>query len=103
MEKRKPNYDLERFKAVAGDARTLDLTGTAILSARSIGFEIEQIAALIRTMTRQMFYKSMTSYRDHKLWQDVYHVPSADGLTIYLKFTANIVTEFTVLSFKERT
>jgi len=54
-------------------------------------------------MTRQMFFKSMTSYRDHTLWQDVYHVPSSDRLTIYLKFTANVVTTFTVLSFKERT
>ncbi len=48
-----------------------------------------------------MFYKSMTSYEDARRWQDVYHVPW-NGLTIYLKFTDNVVTEFTVLSFKEK-
>lgn len=49
-----------------------------------------------------MFYKSMTSHWDSRRWQDVYHVPAGRDLTIYLKFTDNIVTEFVVLSFKER-
>lgn len=52
-------------------------------------------------MQRGMFYKSMTSYANHKQWQDVYHVPSAAGL-IYLKFTDDIISEFFVLSFKEK-
>lgn len=33
-----------------------------------------------------MFYKSMTTYRDHTMWQDVYHVPTAIG-EAYVKFT----------------
>ncbi len=82
--------------------RTLDLTGTALSSARSLGFDVDEIADLVLTMTRQMFYKSMTSYGDHTRWQDVYHVPITEGRTVYLKFTSNVITEFTVLSFKER-
>jgi motility quorum-sensing regulator/GCU-specific mRNA interferase toxin len=102
MEKRKPSFDLYRFKEVASNVTTLDLTGTALASARSIGFDVDDIAELVKTMNRSMFYKSMTSYADHTLWQDVYHVPSNDGRTIYFKFTSNVITEFTVLSFKER-
>jgi motility quorum-sensing regulator/GCU-specific mRNA interferase toxin len=49
-----------------------------------------------------MFYKSMTSYSDNRKWQDVYHVPTPAGATIYLKFTDNVITEFTILSFKEK-
>ncbi len=49
-----------------------------------------------------MFYKSMTSFSNSRQWQDVYHVPASGGLTIYLKFTDDMVTEFMVLSFKER-
>ncbi len=49
-----------------------------------------------------MFYKSMTSHADFRRWQDVYHVPAGAGLTIYLKFTIDVVTEFFVLSFKEK-
>jgi motility quorum-sensing regulator/GCU-specific mRNA interferase toxin len=43
----------------------------------------------------------MTSYSHHRVWQDVYHVPSLAGV-LYVKFTADIVTEFLLLSFKEK-
>lgn len=49
-----------------------------------------------------MFYKSMTTHADHRVWQDVYHVPVENGQTVYVKFQANVVTEFTVMSFKEK-
>jgi motility quorum-sensing regulator/GCU-specific mRNA interferase toxin len=32
----------------------------------------------------------------------VYHVPVENGPTLYVKFQANVVTEFTVMSFKEK-
>jgi len=32
---------------------------------------------------------------------DVYHVPW-EGVTLYVKFTDDVVTEFVVLSFKEK-
>ena len=41
----------------------------------------------------------MTTYWDHRIWQDVHHVPS-DAVTLYVKFTADVVTEFLLLSFK---
>jgi motility quorum-sensing regulator/GCU-specific mRNA interferase toxin len=52
-------------------------------------------------MKREHFYKSMTAYSDSRLWQDVYHVPSLAGV-LYVKFTADAVTEFLLLSFKEK-
>jgi motility quorum-sensing regulator/GCU-specific mRNA interferase toxin len=45
--------------------------------------------------------KSMTAYSDHRVWQDVYHVPSPIGV-LYVKFTADVVTAFLLLSFKEK-
>ncbi len=101
MEKRKPSHDLEAFKRVASDPERLGITTQATSDARGLGFDRISICRLIQTMTRSMFYKSMTGYRDARQWQDVYHVPS-DGMTVYLKFTDNIVTEFTLLSFKEK-
>lgn len=50
-------------------------------------------------MQREHFYKSMISYGDHRIWQDVYHVPSEAGV-IYVKFTADVLAEFVLLSFK---
>lgn len=55
----------------------------------------------INGIDRSMFYKSMTTLADHRIWQDVYHVPSR-GLTLYIKFQAAVVTEFVVVSFKEK-
>jgi motility quorum-sensing regulator/GCU-specific mRNA interferase toxin len=100
-EKRKPTYDLTAFKAACVDADKLNVTGVAVRSAAALGFGREDIAAAIQTMQREHFYKSMTSYADHRIWQDVYHVPSPVG-TLYIKFTADAVTEFLLLSFKEK-
>ncbi len=48
-----------------------------------------------------MFVKSMTTFANHRVWQDVYHVPER-GLTLYVKFQADVITDFTVMSFKEK-
>ncbi len=48
-----------------------------------------------------MFFKSMTSFADHRVWQDVYHVPF-ESMVLYVKFQKDVVTEFAVMSFKEK-
>jgi motility quorum-sensing regulator/GCU-specific mRNA interferase toxin len=101
MEKRKPTYDLEAFKAASNSVETLELTTTALRSATALGLTRTEIVSVIKTMRRSHFNKSMTSYADHRIWQDVYHVPSAFG-ALYIKFTAGVVSEFLLLSFKEK-
>ncbi|WP_428539029.1 type II toxin-antitoxin system MqsR family toxin [Rhodopila sp.] len=97
-EKRKPTYDLEAFKTAAPRMR---VTVVATRTAAALGFARADIVAAVQTMRRTHFYKSMTSYGDHRIWQDTYHVPSPVG-TLYVKFTADAVTEFALLSFKEK-
>ena len=101
MEKRRPHFSLSRFKSVCGDPDQLVLTGSAYRSAAAIGFGIPQVAGVVRSMEARHFFKSMTSYADHRQRQDVYHVPW-DSWTLYVKFTDDVLTEFVVLSFKER-
>lgn len=100
-EKLKPTYDLAAFKAAAATEEGFSITGVALKDAAALGFGRTEIVATIQTMERSHFYKSMTSHRDHRIWQDVYHVPSEAGL-LYVKFTADVVTEFVLLSFKEK-
>ena len=102
MEKRKPSYDLEAFKDACGSVNTIRITRTAQISARHLGFDLDDVAAVIRSMNRRMFYKSMTSFADHTAWHDVYHVPAEGALIIYLKFTMDTVIDFMILSFKEK-
>jgi len=99
--KRKPTYDLDAFKAVFAGVERLAVTGTAIRSAAVLGYGRAEIVETIQTVRRGHFYKSMTAYADSRLWQDVYHVPSPVGM-LYVKFTADVVTEFLRLSFKEK-
>ncbi len=101
MEKRRPTYDLEAVKSVLGSVDTLALTSSALRQATALGFDRGAIVETILSIERRMFFKSMTTFHDHRLWQDVYHVP-ARGLLLYVKFQADLVTEFTLMSFKEK-
>lgn len=100
-EKRKPSHDLQAIKAAFSTTKGLNATGAAIKGAALLGYGRREMVETIQTMERKHFFKSMTSYADHKSWQDVYHVPSKSGV-LYIKFTDHIVTEFLLLSFKEK-
>jgi motility quorum-sensing regulator/GCU-specific mRNA interferase toxin len=101
VEKRKPHFDLGRVKSVCGDLQRLKMSATAFASALRLGFDRDEVSAVIQSMQRAHFYKSMTSLYDHRRWQDVYHVPW-NNMTLYVKFADDMVSEFVVLSFKER-
>ena len=96
MEKFTPTYNLEEFKK-----SDFKITVTAGKTARNLGFSRNDIKEVVSTMEDKHFYKSMTSYANHKIWQDVYHVPCGN-LVLYVKFTQNVISEFTLLSFKEK-
>jgi len=67
----KPTHDLAAIKA----AETPSITSSALRDAVGLGFDRGGIAKVIQTIERHMFYKSMTAHADHRVWQDVYHLP----------------------------
>jgi motility quorum-sensing regulator / GCU-specific mRNA interferase toxin len=101
-EKRRPTYSLDSFKAAFSREDDIQVTTTALKTAAELGFGRTGIVATIQTMEHTHFYKSMTAHGNSQLWQDVYHVPSEVG-TLYVKFTAGVLSEFLLLSFKEKT
>lgn len=101
MEKRRPTYDLQAIKVALGATDTLAMTTTALRDALASGFDRAGVVAMIAGIETDMFFKSMTTHADHRIWQDVFHVP-ARGLMLYVKFQADVVTAFTVMSFKEK-
>jgi motility quorum-sensing regulator/GCU-specific mRNA interferase toxin len=70
-----------------------------VRSAAALGFSGVEIVATLQRIRRVRFYISMTCYADHRVWQDVYHVPSKIGL-LYVKFTADALTDFFVVIFQ---
>lgn len=78
-EKRKPTYDLEAIRHAFRTPSRLATTTTALRTAAALGFDRDGIVRTIQGLERRHFYRSMTSYADSKLWQDVYHAPSPVG------------------------
>lgn len=100
LEKSKPTYDLASIRAEFSTVNGLRMTASARSCAFALGFTLEQVVALIQTITREYFYKSMTSHADHTIWQDVYHVPH-EALVLYVKFTVDAQGHL-VISLKEK-
>ena len=98
MEKGTPHCKLKIVKAMvaAGSAR---ITAVALAGGAQLGFDARQILDVVCGLTPKEFYKSMTTYEDHTVWQDVYHANTRAG-AVYLKLT--VVEGVVVVSFKEK-
>jgi motility quorum-sensing regulator/GCU-specific mRNA interferase toxin len=100
MEKRRPHYDLRSIQAAFTSTRALHISRTAQDNALSLGITLGDIVDIVQRIERQNFYKSMTSLRDPRTWQDVYHVKWRD-FVLYVKFTVDSHGYF-IISFKEK-
>lgn len=96
-----PTHDLEAIQAVFSDTKNLNITGSALRDAAALGYGSEDIIEVIQSIEAGHFYKTMPSEKRPGYWQDVYRVPDG-GMELYVKFTSDTVTEFKLLSFKER-
>ena len=102
MEKKTPHYKLEAILAQMVDISSLRLTDSARKSIYfELGWELEDALKLVRSLTRKNFFKSMTTIRNHKVWQDVYHAQWRD-IEIYLKFQQYEDAYYFTVSFKEK-
>jgi motility quorum-sensing regulator/GCU-specific mRNA interferase toxin len=85
MEKRKPHYDLKKFKKLFSGQETREITRTAQKGAASMGYmDMDDIQAVLKRIGPEHFYKSMTTHHDHKMWQDVYKYRDDDN-GLYIK------------------
>ena len=100
MEKRIRTYDLEAIKLVFANVEGLRLTNSALHGARALGFARRDIVEAIQQIQRNDFVKSMTTYANHKVWQDVYNT-SHKGFDLYIKFQMHEDGHLLV-SFKEK-
>ena len=97
MEKRTPHCKLVIVKALvsAGKYRT---TQAARAGAIELGFDLDDMLAVVKSLTSADFYKSMTTHADHSIWQDVYR-PNTRASDVYLKLT--VIDDVLIVSFKE--
>ncbi len=97
MEKRIPHCALPVIKALiaAGKVRT---THAARTGASALGLDLPDMLAVVMALSPRDFHKSMTTYADHAIWQDVYRARTSAG-HIYLKLT--VIDDVLIVSFKE--
>ena len=74
-------------------------TKTALDGGRTMGLTVSEMLGVIAVLSRRAFHKSMTTYADHRVWQDVYHAPTPVRKDAYIKITLRDAAP--VIQFKE--
>ncbi|MBI4183061.1 MAG: type II toxin-antitoxin system MqsR family toxin [Proteobacteria bacterium] len=100
MDKRTPHYDLARVQAEVAGLGAAAFTKTALDGGRNMGLTTAEMLAVIASLSRRDFYKSMTAYADPRVWQDVYHAATPVRKEAYIKLTLRGVAP--VIQFKEK-
>ena len=101
MEKYTPHYDLALVKAEVIRAGRKAFTASAWEGARRLKLGTLQMQQVVCALEKPMLYKSMTTYSDHRVWQDVYLI-KIYGTEIYIKLTYRPGGGPPVISFKEK-
>jgi len=102
-EKRKPHYDLEELKELIRQERWI-VTKVAEKGAFKLGLSRYEIKEIMLNLRREDFYKSMTTYKDHRLWQDVYKPKvtiQEKYIELYIKLQKSFDEQCVVISFKQ--
>jgi motility quorum-sensing regulator / GCU-specific mRNA interferase toxin len=100
-EKLRPQYDLTLVKQSVARRGAASFTKTALDGGRAMGLTTLEMLTVIETLSRSDFYKSMTTYESHKVWQDVYHADTPVERTAYIKITL-FEDRAPVIQFKEK-
>lgn len=97
MDKYTPHCKLSRVKALLSEGK-VRATFTALDGADELGFDFAGMLEVVAALTPRDFYKSMTTYADHRVWQDVYR-PTTNAGAVYVKL--QVVEDVLIVSFKE--
>lgn len=97
MDKGTPHCKLSVVKALVeqGKVRT---TSSALRGAAQLDLSFADMLEVVLALERADFHKRMTTYADHRVWQDVYRPVTAAG-PVYLKLT--VIEDVLIVSFKE--
>lgn len=97
MEKHTPHCRLTIVQDLVANGQ-VRVTHSARIGATALGLDVLDMLAVVMALTPADFYKSMTTYDDHTIWQDVYR-PQTKAGDVYLKLT--VMEDVLIVSFKE--
>ena len=100
MDKHKPHHELNDIKKCFRTPEQIRTANSSIISMGLLGLNKEDVVEVIQSLTIRNLYKSMTSYLDHQIWQDVYFT-NYNEIRLYVKFTIDF-EGYLLISFKQR-
>lgn len=86
MEKQVPHYSQAAVQRAVKALGVSSFTRTAIDNGFAMGLSAKDLIDCVCGMTRQCFYKRLTTHLSSKVWQDVYHAPTPARVA-YVKVT----------------
>jgi len=98
MEKRTPHTRLHIVQGLVAEGK-VKATVSALNGADDLGLTFDDICQVILQLRSTDFFKSMTTYLDHTVWQDVYR-PKLKCGDVYMKLTVS--KGVLIVSFKEK-
>lgn len=108
LEKLTAHFDIGHIKAGLAQYGATCFTLSAQQGFQAMGLTLaEAVASLTALDGPGCFFKSMTTYHDENLWQDVYHVSTPKGLAyvklqVVLPPAGSSQTARLVISFKAK-
>jgi motility quorum-sensing regulator/GCU-specific mRNA interferase toxin len=99
MEKRTAHYDLAAVIVVVRRRGAAAFTKTALDGGRMMGLTTSEMIDVVCSLKSRHLYKSMTTFNDSAVWQDVYHAGTPAGKA-YVKLTLR-ADGAPVIQFKE--
>jgi len=101
--KSKPSHNLDDVKQRVTVNEAPAFTKSSLDGISDLDMVLSTAIEIIGGLTvRQHFYKSMSTYTNSAVWQDVYYADAPDGTPLYIKFTLHNDRTVTVISFKRR-
>jgi motility quorum-sensing regulator / GCU-specific mRNA interferase toxin len=97
MEKNTPHCKLVVVKKLIEDGR-VSATYSALSGGAALEMSFEEMLHVVLKLSSNDFHKSMTTYDNHRVWQDVYRSVTARGV-VYLKLA--VIDDVLIVSFKE--
>ena len=99
MEKKVAHYSITVIAALVRERKAAAFTKTALDGGRRMGLTTTEMIDIVCALTPDCLYKSMTTYADSRIWQDVYHAETPVG-PAYIKVTLR-TDGAPVIQFKE--
>lgn len=97
MEKYRAHRTLSNVKSFIA-LNKVRATVSAFAGGAALGLDFDGIVDIVQKLRPSDFHKSMTSYHDHRIWQDVYKPTTSVG-EIYLKLV--VMDDVLIVSCKE--